>query len=380
MPIVAVTPEEQQRLSEISRQAWQLWNDGQLVVIPTETVYGLSVLVTHDKACTALSAKRPESVLEGLTVHLAQASAAQDFADFSHPLWQRMLEKLWPGPVTIRVEVSESQQAVRAAKLGLAPHQQARIYSQGAVSLRCPDHLPIRRILADAPGPVVAVPVIGTDHQPVTDATSAHALYDHSAGLVIDGGPCRYAKPSTVIRLREREGWPVVVMEQEGVYDERTIRRMTRITILFVCTGNTCRSPMAEAIARAMLAQQRGLAQDELETAGIRIVSAGVFGADGAPASEQAVEALADEGLDLNRHRSRMLTTDMLRDADRVFCMTENHLQAVKAMFPEGADRMMCLDQRGDIMDPIGSSLAQYQRCAANIQAAITARFKEFFP
>lgn len=197
---------------------------------------------------------------------------------------------------------------------------------------------------------------------------------------MIDGGPSRYAKVSTVIRLRQREGWPVVMVEQEGVYDARIIRRMACMTILFVCTGNTCRSPMAEAMARDALAKMRHLSVDELEAAGLRVMSAGVYAADGSPASSQAIAAMAGLGLDLSSHRSRLLTPQIVRDADRVYCMTEHHVRAVTAMCPALADRVMCLDAQGDIMDPIGASVNEYARCAGQIRSAMMARFKEFFP
>ncbi len=154
---------------------------------------------------------------------------------------------------------------------------------------------------------------------------------------------------------------------------------MTHTTILFVCTGNTCRSPMAQVIAQQVLAQQRGMTINELEAKGFRIISAGVFAGEGSPASDEAIQAMQKEGLDLTNHRSRMLTAELLREADRVYCMTQSHKKTVLAMMPELGQRVMCLDAAGDIIDPMGSSLSEYQRCAGQIRAAIAARFKEFF-
>ncbi len=155
---------------------------------------------------------------------------------------------------------------------------------------------------------------------------------------------------------------------------------MTRSTILFVCTGNTCRSPMAQVIGQQVLSEQLGLTMTELEPAGWRITSAGVFANQGSPASDEAVGAMQKEGLDLHRHRSRLLSTELLREADRVYCMTQSHQKSVQAMMPSLAQRVMCLDEAGDIIDPIGSSLTEYQRCARQIRWAIIARFKELIP
>ena len=142
---------------------------------------------------------------------------------------------------------------------------------------------------------------------------------------------------------------------------------MADYRFLFVCTGNTCRSPMAEALARDLLRDQ----------AGVDVGSAGVFAGDGAAASEQAVDAMGRLGIDLSGHRSRALTPQMIAEADQVYTMTESHRRAVLAQNPEAEIKVQRLDPNGDISDPFGGPLEVYEETAAQIRRALEARLKE---
>ena len=183
---------------------------------------------------------------------------------------------------------------------------------------------------------------------------------------------------STIIRLgRGPSGASKVTVERAGVYDERFIRKLLRWNLLLVCSGNTCRSAMAEALAKQILAEQRGLQIDELASAGLRVVSAGVYAAEGAKASPEAVEAMSALGLDLRQHRSRRLAHEMIHEADVIYCMTAGHVQAVQAMVPLAADHISPLDPNLDVADPIGSNANGYRRCAELIRRRLDQRLKE---
>jgi len=140
--------------------------------------------------------------------------------------------------------------------------------------------------------------------------------------------------------------------------------------VLFVCTGNTCRSPLAE-----------GLLRNAVEGRGdVKVRSAGVSAMPGGPASRQTVEALKRRGISLDGFRSRMVDAASIDWATHVFAMTRGHLDALERMFPEAADKffMACefidLPGRGvgaDVPDPIGGGPETYEKVAEVLELAL---------
>lgn len=139
--------------------------------------------------------------------------------------------------------------------------------------------------------------------------------------------------------------------------------------VLFVCTGNTCRSPMAEALAAHALAA----APDPLNR--LRVASAGIAAYPGDPAAGNAVRALQRTQLDLSGHRSRRLEPYLLDRALVLIGMTEAHLQAVEQAFDHPPPHLIRLRQfandEGDLPDPVGGSLDDYEACRDAIVEAI---------
>lgn len=141
--------------------------------------------------------------------------------------------------------------------------------------------------------------------------------------------------------------------------------------VLFVCAGNTCRSSMAEALARHILAGRDGSACPA--ACPIEVFSAGIAAMTGEPASPGAVSALAGLGIDMKKHRASRLTAEMVRAADLVLTMTGVQKEYVRKMVP--AARVLTLaeyaGQGADIPDPVGQPLVVYQRCAGRMKEMI---------
>jgi protein-tyrosine-phosphatase len=146
------------------------------------------------------------------------------------------------------------------------------------------------------------------------------------------------------------------------------LRHMTACRILFVCTGNTCRSPLAEALCTKLLAERLGCAPEALPERGYEIGSAGLAAYPGNPASVEAVDVARELGADLSRHQSRPLTAALLLQADHLIAMTRSHLDALTIYnVPGGATPRLLSAEAADIPDPIGGSADIYRDCARQI-------------
>ena len=134
--------------------------------------------------------------------------------------------------------------------------------------------------------------------------------------------------------------------------------------VLFVCSGNTCRSPMAEGYLRHLLASAKA--------GDVTVSSAGTHAADGFPASDNSVEVMDSIGIDISMHRSRRLTVELLKEADLVVVMTSSHRRHVGSMLPEALHKTRLLSEYAreddEIHDPFGGTVEDYGFCFADMR------------
>jgi len=145
-------------------------------------------------------------------------------------------------------------------------------------------------------------------------------------------------------------------------------------TVLFVCTGNTCRSPMAEALFND-LANKKGLDS-------VRAVSAGLAAIEGNKATPQAIEVMKRRGIDLSGHRARNVDASLVKEADLILTMTHRHKAILSSMYPEAASKIHVLKEYAqggsvkgelvDILDPFGQPIEVYESCAHELEESLT--------
>ena len=242
----------------------------------------------------------------------------------------------------------------------------------GTVGLRCPDDPVALDLLRGLDAPVVAASANAAGEPPPYSGEAVVARLSGRVDLILDAGTTRYAKSSTIVRV----AGSTYDLVREGVYDEGIVKRLATLRLLMVCTGNTCRSPMAAGVTLRLMADRLKCKVSELADRGVVVTSAGVSGGGVGPA-EHAVAVMAKRGIDISTHSPQRLTEDMVRDADHIFAMTGWHRDRIVSMVPGAADRVAMVVGDGDVNDPIGGTEKEYDECARVIEDGLRSRLRE---
>jgi tRNA threonylcarbamoyl adenosine modification protein (Sua5/YciO/YrdC/YwlC family) len=311
---------------------------GGLIILPTETVYGVAADPSVDGAVERIYAAKERDRGKPIPL-LVSGMEAVERQKAVFPLWARRLaQRYWPGPLTLVLKCGARTEGFRV-----------------------PDHAVALAVLKAAGG-ILRVTSANISGSPAarTVTVALEALGD-SVALALDAGPAGLGVESTVV---DATGAVPVILRQGALSGEAV---MARPLVLFVCTGNTCRSPMAAVLARHWLWEK---SQWEVDSAGVSAIP-------GQRASVGAIDVMAEKKLDLEDHRSQILTQARIDAADLVVVMTEAHKRAVILRFPCVAGRVVMLNefnarhQGEDVPDPFGMKADVYRTIRDEIEAAM---------
>lgn len=336
---------------------------GHVVAIPTETVYGMAADALNPVAVERLAAIKGRSPQSPLVLAVRSSDEILDYVCTWSPLAQRLARRCMPGPLTLVTPhggddslISRLPTEVRNWLVG----------EGGCVGFRVVDHPVIVQLHQYLRGPLVLTSANLTGKNPPTLGDEVVQQFGETLPLILNDGPTRYGGASTVVRVIGNQ----YEILRHGAIEAAAMNEFAKPLIVLVCTGNTCRSPMAEGLLKHKLT---GLGD---AWSGVNVISAGVAACEGAMASQQAVDVMDAKGIDIACHESRPLSDAIMHRADIVLTMTRGHRAAILAAWPEMSDRVFTLrPDGGDIADPVGGSVELYEQCARQIGESLESWF-----
>lgn len=344
---------------DVVHLAVQALVEGHVVAAPTEYSYVYLASALHEGAVDQLHRHASLRKDNPLSIIPRAAEEVLDFIPSIQPSSCALVRKAWPGPLVL-----QSRNADEYSSLRCLP---ARVYERiqnpsGDVRLWLPHHEVLHYITRLVSGPLL-VALASRGSEPGVIAGSVDELSPDASVLTIDGGVIQDVGEPTVVAIEGNRGQIL----RAGVLSEAQLRQWSQYFILFVCTGNTCRSPMAAALMRKKI-QDKFRSEFEGTTLPIVVASAGVSAFGGDPASHGALEAIRGYGCSLDEHQSSQLNSRLVEQADLILAMGQRHRSVIVSQWPEMASKVHLIAADGsEISDPFGGPLDVYQRCAEQL-------------
>lgn len=359
--IIKVDPASSQ--DEPIRQAAEVLTSGGLVLIPTETVYGIAANALNEKTLARLAKIKNRSKDKPFSILIGQEAQAQELASDIPVAAYKLMRKFWPGPLTILLKTSTG----------------------GRVGLRMPDHQIALKIIQQTGFPL-SCPSANISGQPAP-ANFEQAIKEMNGlvDLALDAGAAKVGIESSVVDLSVE---PLRIVRSGAIDDSEIMATVESKNVLFVCTGNSCRSVMAQAYLEKLLRKDR--------RTDIHVSSAGIMAQAGMGASMETREVLAREGMDVSSHRVQRVTRQLVDESDIILVMEDVHEDRLLALAPEAKNRLFLLkefanpvrnrdiiksgkvpngdkvnDSNLNIPDPAGGSLEFYQDTFLIIKDAV---------
>ncbi|TFH03044.1 MAG: threonylcarbamoyl-AMP synthase [Calditrichales bacterium] len=343
-------------------RAGKILNASGIIIYPTDTLYGFGVKIDNHDAIRKLYKIKGREKSKPFSIMVNSVSQAEQIVGTFSPEDTEIFKKLLPGKITLLVKARKKITIPGFEKLE-------------KIGFRIPQSKICERLVEIADGPISTSSVNFASSENLADSREIRHLFGKEVDLIIDGGPVHSLKGSSVIDLTTfpprllREG-EVLLEEIEKKLGIKLISDIKRkFIITFVCSGNICRSPMAEGILKKQL---DGTNYQSM----VEINSAGTLNLPPTVAALEAVKVADGKDVDLTRHLSRPVDRRILDRANIIFCMADNHFDYLNQNYPEFKDKIFLLKTFAtkkeilevSIPDPIGMSEKVFQKVYHEIE------------
>ncbi len=339
---------------EVLEEAVSILNDGGVIVYPTDTLYGLGIDPANPKAVQKLYALKGRLKSNPVSLMTDTIDAIEESLGLLPEKTLLHLSKLFPGKFTALLE--------NTIKPGRILYDTFK--EQDKVGWRIPENTFCNLLSKTFGKPVSTTSANLSGKGNVTDISQVLAHFGNKLDLVIDSGPIESTLGSTIIDFTKN---PLMIV-REGDIKKNNVQTLLKepdlrvkkevFEIVFVCSGNICRSPMAEGILKAMVAKTRFRNI-------VRISSAGTLTLPPNPAHELAAKIADANEINIRAHLAKHITQKVIDDAEIIICMAVNHMEYLRKYFPNDKHKFILLKEwrrtrplfKPSVADPIGHGL-----------------------
>lgn len=355
------------RLDAVEKAA-KILKAGGIIVYPTDTLYGLGIDPANSAAVQKLYALKERLKSNPVSLMVESIDRIEEISGFLLEKNLLRISKLFPGKFTILLENS------------IQPGNELyeNLCDQEKIGWRIPDNKFCNMLSVVYGKPISTTSANLSGKGNVTNISEVLAHFGNKLDLVIDSGPISNTSGSTIIDFTKN---PLMIV-REGEVEKSKVQELLKETdirvkkevfkIVFLCSGNICRSPIAEGILKAMMAKTRFRNI-------VQVSSAGTLTLPPNPAHELAVKIADANEINIHAHLSRHITQKIVDDADIIICMAVNHVEYMRKYFPKDKHKIILLKEwkrnkplfKPSVADPIGHNIGFFSDTFTEIHSEI---------